>query len=1114
MKNITFINAGAGSGKTFSLIEHLYSWVVDHNNNPKKVLLTTFNKAAAAEIRERAQSKLLSKQRFTEANQLQEAPIGTVHAVGYSFIKKYWYLLGISPEVREISENEKDIFFLQAIADVPSDDELDRLSHLNISFNFTNSMGHYQPDQWRKDVLKIMEEAQTNNIDLNDPASLNYSLNKVKEIYSGSVNSNSLPEIVRKCKAVMEGTVLGTIPYKKANEKIDQHVEKFGNNKTPTYSDICDFNTTYTDICKAYAAKKYDTTRSQIPEFDFTQIDVLRELIIEYTELVFDIARRAMESYKSFKIERGLVDFPDMEKYFLQLLDNELVQREVTETIDLVMVDEFQDSNPIQINIFIKLAELAKQSYWVGDPKQSIYGFRGTDPELIQNVIQEFTKPNDQRNLNIELLKMSWRSTPELVRFANAIFSQRMQDQVQDIPLKDRMAINGDEDNNEFTAWREAVSISPLKAADTIALIPARKTDMKFGGIQFWQAHQEGNNGFTMGNLEVLREQIVDKVSKMVFEQVEITCRETKKIRPIRLSDICILTGSNHQVSEIAKSFQDAGYAANAIVDGLSETIEFRILQDVATLFLDSNHALSIAELAMVYDANLDTQDIIAKRLKLVIPMLHAGSGKLSAEHYPQLNDWLKDAHHRKLVAALQHQSAYLSVSNLLQKVVNHFNLFLKMFGFSKSSVRQANLLRLVELAGDYESYAIRMNQGAGLSGFFAFVQANPKKDVQAGTSEDAVHVMTYHKAKGLEWPFVILANLDADSLSDSVFYKRNYFNTRVINSREFDIHHPLRHRVIDFSFWPFGTSKTPSAELIEKLKLREDCKRTFRNVSNEESRLMYVAVTRARDILALISSTPKKLSRLQNVLPDWNVEDSVKNTQSNSLVDLFDTGSRVHFELWNQSDFGHIEHLRYPTEKKYFKKDIPQPQESPYHLRPSKQPALQECRVIEPVKIHDRLATKAKEPSELGDALHALLYLKDRKNFAQVAAQSATLPKLGISPDDFVDNTHEFNEYIQSNFQPIQSHRELYLELLHGKQLASGEADLILEQEKGLILIDYKTFPGNRDQITDPKNEFYAGKYSGQLDLYTKMAEHKLGKPVEKRLIYYVVQGVMVELK
>ena len=92
MKNITFIYAGAGSGKTHKLTDLLFEKINNKEITASEVVLTTFTKKAANEIKERAQAKLLTENSFEAANSLNQAYIGTVHSVGYQFIKKYWYM--------------------------------------------------------------------------------------------------------------------------------------------------------------------------------------------------------------------------------------------------------------------------------------------------------------------------------------------------------------------------------------------------------------------------------------------------------------------------------------------------------------------------------------------------------------------------------------------------------------------------------------------------------------------------------------------------------------------------------------------------------------------------------------------------------------------------------------------------------------------------------------------------------------------------------------------------------------------------------------------------------------------------------------------------------------
>ena len=134
---------------------------------------------------------------------------------------------------------------------------------------------------------------------------------------------------------------------------------------------------------------------------------------------VFDLAVASIQEFEAYKNRRGLIDYTDMEVLVNQILDHPQVKQILTNELDLLMVDEFQDTSPLQLEIFIKLSKLAGQSVWVGDPKQSIYGFRGAEPALMQAVIEEVggVKPED-------IQEFSWRSREDIVHTVNALFTK------------------------------------------------------------------------------------------------------------------------------------------------------------------------------------------------------------------------------------------------------------------------------------------------------------------------------------------------------------------------------------------------------------------------------------------------------------------------------------------------------------------------------------------------------------------------------------------------------------------------------------------------------------------------------------------------------------------
>ncbi|MCK6581440.1 MAG: UvrD-helicase domain-containing protein, partial [Anaerolineae bacterium] len=129
-----------------------------------------------------------------------------------------------------------------------------------------------------------------------------------------------------------------------------------------------------------------------------------------FIETVFDIAMDALGEYEQYKKKRGLIDYTDMETYVSRLLRIDSVRDALRDELDLLLVDEFQDTSPIQLDIFLQLSRLARHSIWVGDPKQSIYGFRGAEPALMQAIINATGGVQPEN-----VLRKSWRSWPDIV---------------------------------------------------------------------------------------------------------------------------------------------------------------------------------------------------------------------------------------------------------------------------------------------------------------------------------------------------------------------------------------------------------------------------------------------------------------------------------------------------------------------------------------------------------------------------------------------------------------------------------------------------------------------------------------------------------------------------
>ena len=150
----------------------------------------------------------------------------------------------------------------------------------------------------------------------------------------------------------------------------------------------------------------------------------VRNLVENYIDTIFRLAIQWKKEYEEFKRKRCLLDFGDLLQKFDELLNNEEVVADIKSRYKVAFVDEFQDCSPLQVKSFERLSELMEQSVWVGDIKQAIYGFRGTNTELIESVIGEVEQENDGNEL--DRLEYCWRSNETIVNLVNNIFCEKV----------------------------------------------------------------------------------------------------------------------------------------------------------------------------------------------------------------------------------------------------------------------------------------------------------------------------------------------------------------------------------------------------------------------------------------------------------------------------------------------------------------------------------------------------------------------------------------------------------------------------------------------------------------------------------------------------------------
>jgi len=403
--NITFISASAGSGKTHRITEVIEDHLSKGTCRPDGLIATTYTVKAAQELRERVRRRLYNSGHPALAERLHESLMGTVHGVCGQLLQRFAFEAGISPRIEILSEEDAASPLVQAIETAVDFDALNRLQRLAEILGQKNTQTFEY--SWKKQVRGLLDAARANDF---SPASLadmgRLSVDELLAFLPAPTTDNLDEQLAAAIKSAIE-TISKNGDETKATA---DYVELLQD--TLRALEAC--RLPWSDWIKL--SKKQPGKKSQAEAVTVTALaervethPQLREHIRDYTMLLFSVTQISLTEFQRLKEERGLLDFSDLEQRAFHLLRDQAHVRETFgRELDLLVVDEFQDTSPLQLALFMQLAALARETVWVGDVKQAIYGFRNSDPELIKAIVDQVRKVGTLA----EPLAKSWRSTP------------------------------------------------------------------------------------------------------------------------------------------------------------------------------------------------------------------------------------------------------------------------------------------------------------------------------------------------------------------------------------------------------------------------------------------------------------------------------------------------------------------------------------------------------------------------------------------------------------------------------------------------------------------------------------------------------------------------------
>lgn len=1030
--HVRFISAGAGSGKTYRLTEEVEDALVRNGVKPHRVIGTTFTVKAAGEIRERVRERLIRAGRPQLAEQMAQALIGTVHSVCERLLKRFAFEMGLSPELHVVSLEDCTSFFNQALDDVLSTATVRTMNDLAHRLDMAN---------WRGHVEALANRARNNDIGPDTLPAM------------GVQSADELLAFFPDPKAgAWDATLLETV--KNALHSIDLTVDT--TKATAGYCAVlkdaiyqlrrmpCPW-AVWIRLSKGKSAKKSEPIAAKVREAAsaYEAHPGFQEDIRAYIEGIYDVAARALQRFQAIKTERGLIDFTDMEQLALRALDDPTVRERLDEELELLLVDEFQDTNPMQLAIFMKLAELADKVIFVGDVKQAIYAFRGCDSDLVFDTLLALTA----RGGEADVLKKSWRSRPALVRYINAVFAHAFDGEIPS----------------------EQVTLEPVRTEETGEPAALRWT--------------------LEGKAAERAEALALAVGEFVNSGYKVVDPDTGAVRPVQWGDIAVLAATNPHVDELAQALRSAHVPMKMTLTGLLGVADVCLAKACLRRLNDPTDTLATAEIIAMSDCT-EPEVWLADRLQW---LKEEQDGYAWAEATHAIISKLK---------ILRAQTATQSPVEVVARVLNYIGIREVVTAWGpdaiKAAQRQRNLDALLQLAVEYENHCDSQHVAATLTGFLYWLENphSPELDLQpVVTTGNAVHVLTYHRAKGLEWPVVI--NTDFHYR-----WRHRIWDIRVEGPEGvFDLHHPLAGRVV--RFWPqiFG-DHSKGIPVLDKIMASAEGLSCIEKGKAENRRLAYVGMTRARDatILAIRSGNPKSDAWIHA----FECEYLLPEGETLALPDGQEIPT-AKIELTKNS--GMLEPLSFTP--RWFAARTPLIAPQKEGISPSRIAPVEGTTIQEVVELGERIPLHGGDMTVVGSALHAIIAAElvnpDRGN--RLSQAESILEGYGIAPylsaSAALDAARRLHAWIDQRFEPLRILAEHPITHVQDDgRVARGWIDVLLETKDGWVIIDHKSSPRPRSNWAREVIE-----YSGQLCSYRNALE-AAGRSVVGTWLHFPVGG------
>ena len=897
------VSAAAGSGKTAVLVERIIRKIIDEKIDIDSLLVVTFTKAAASEMKGKIVKAIYDKLKEDPENNhlkkqlilINKAYICTIDSFCFDIVKNNFYDLDISPNMRTLDSAEETLLkqeLLETIFEekyINNDKEFLDLIDTYTRYNEDEALeeeilgidrfmsSEPFPEEWLEEQV---EKLNFSNLNIKDFGETEYgkgvlqdfaeaikvAIRKTKSI----ISKIEAETAIRNCVTVLEKDVVEFESLLSTIDNYDVTREKVYNKEKNDWPRDNKDNLfkkeakEQRDAIKKLLDKYYKKDPSGLFFFDTQKIvedtTYMYQVIKNLSKLVLEYRER----YAKLKRDRNLIDFTDMEHFALNILvkknedgtiENTEVAKMYQEKFTEIAIDEYQDSNMVQETI-LKSVSRGNNIFMVGDVKQSIYKFRQAMPELFKEKYVTYNVDPKENEDRLIKLYANFRSRKNVLDFSNILFENIMTDELGDVDYDESEYLNpGNKDFIEIDSQDNKIEVDIIDLKEKEDDI--YKDEYSEDNDESDDEKDEDLDLKDLEDIEVEAKYVAERIDKLVRSKYQIFDKDKKVMRDIKYSDIVILllaprnSGSIYEQELIKRNINVYSDVSDSYLESNEINQILSLLKIINNPYLD----IPLVSVLRSYIGLFNDDELL--KIRLVNKNVLYFDALLEAKDSDKIDDNLKIKINRFLnrLNDYREKESYLALDEFIWYIYEDTGIMNYALMLPNGNLRTQNLKLLFEKARDYEKKSFK-----GLYNFINFIEktriSNSDKTSAKiiGENEDVVRIMSIHKSKGLEFPVVILAD------------SNRRFNLQDISKKIL-----LSHK---YGIAPKYINKdTKETYKLTMKRMIEDSSKV--ELISEEMRVLYVALTRPKEKLIIVGRYKDYYKSMDGIRNDIEFLDS-----------------------------------------------------------------------------------------------------------------------------------------------------------------------------------------------------------------------------------------------